>query len=342
MSKKIVYIPVALVLSALLFFGFSAIPTDEPQKVRFASIIPKDSPWELGINNYISKVETKTNNQLKFKTYFGGQLGGEVEMIKSVAMGSLEGGAFTLAAISEALSIPQLQVFEMPFLFNSDEEADYVMDKSFDLMSTLLDQKGLVLVMWGTNGWRSFGTKSKAIRTPEDMKGLKMRSQESDVYIEFYKSLGATPVPIATPEVLISLKTGMVDGYDQTPVFSLSTGWANSSKYFTVSNHIYQPGAIVMSKKFFEKLSSSNKEAVLSKAELPELQKLARSSIREEGKDILAMFPTFNIELIYLTKEQREAFKNTTKVVYEKMKPIMGKSIFKFIDIHLNKYRSTH
>jgi tripartite ATP-independent transporter DctP family solute receptor len=315
--------------------------SQEPNRVRFGSVIPKDSPWEEGINAYIKNVETKAGGKIKFKTYLGGQLGGEVEMVKSVAMGSLDAGAFSIAAVSEALSIPQLQVFEMPFLFNSDEEADYVMDQMFDVMSKVFEQKGLVLVMWGTNGWRSFGTKSKPILSPADLKGLKMRSQESDVYINFYKTMGATPVPISTPDVLVALKTGMVDGYDQTPVFSLSTGWINTVKHFTLSKHIYQPGCIVFSKKYFDKLSPELQEAILSKNERAALQKNARELIRKDDALILSTFPDLDVKVHNLTEAQREAFKKASEPVYTIMEAKMGKSVLNVTKSHIKKFRES-
>lgn len=329
MKRFFVLVLVALILSS----------SQEPNRVRFGSVIPKDSPWEEGINAYIKNAETKAGGKIKFKTYLGGQLGGEVEMIKSVAMGSLDAGAFTVAAVSEALSIPQLQVFEMPFLFNSDEEADYVMDQMFDVMSDVFAKKGLVLVMWGTNGWRSFGTKSKPVLSPADLKGLKMRSQESDVYINFYKTMGATPVPISTPDVLVALKTGMVDGYDQTPVFSLSTGWINTVKHFTLSKHIYQPGCIVLSKKYFEKLSPDVQEAILSKNERPALQKNSRELIRKDDAFILSTFPDMEIKVHNLTEAQRDAFKKASAPVYTTMEAKMGKSVLNVTNAHIRKFR---
>jgi TRAP-type transport system periplasmic protein len=338
MFKKIAF--VFIVFIALSAFTSNLNTTQEPKKVRFGSIIPKDSPWDEGITGYLKNTESKSNGKLKFKSYFGGQLGGEVEMIKSVAMGSLEGGAFTTAAIAEAVSLPALQIFEMPFLFNSDAEADYVMDKMFDPMSKFLEMKGLVLVLWGTNGWRCFGTKTKPIYTPADLKGLKMRSQESEVYVKFYEKLGATPLPLATPDVLVALKTGMVDGFDQTPVYSLSTGWVNTGKHFTLSKHIYQPGAIVFSKKFFDKLSEEEKKAILSKDNIAQLQQNARQLIRNEDDAVLGIIKDSGVNVIELTAEQRDAFKKATAPVYKEMEQKIGPNMFKLVNTHIKNFRA--
>ena len=105
-------------LIIILAFSFTSLFAQT--KVRFGSVIPKDSPWEMGINDYIKEVESKSGSALKFRTYLGGQMGGEVEMIKGLAMGTLDAGAFSSAAVAEALDIPEFQVFELPFLFNNN------------------------------------------------------------------------------------------------------------------------------------------------------------------------------------------------------------------------------
>lgn len=328
-------------IAFLLLASFISLTafTQNTYKIRIGSVIPPDSPWEEGINEYIKKVESKAGGQITFKKYLGGQLGGEVEMIKSIAMGSLEAGAFSTAAIAEALGIPELETLELPFLFESDQEADYVMDNLFETISKYFEEKGVVLIMWGTNGWRSFGTKNKAITSPNDLKGLKMRSQESDVYINFYKTMGATAVPMATPDVLMALKTGMVDGYDQTPVFSLSTGWINTVKYFTVSKHIYQPGAVIISKKFFDKLPDNLKEAVSVKSDRIALQNKSRNAVRTEDAAVLNSFPDLGITVTNLTKVQRDEFKKASEPVYKALEKKIGSHIIKLVRDKIKEYK---
>lgn len=310
-------------------------------KFRFGSVIPPDSPWEEGINEYVKKVENKSGGQITFKKYLGGQLGGEVEMIKSIAMGSLDGGAFSTAALAEALNIPELETLELPFLFESDKEADYVMDNLFDVIGKYFEDKGVILIMWGTNGWRSFGVKNKPIQGPNDLKGLKMRSQESSVYINFYKTMGSTAVPLAIPDVLMSLKTGMVDGYDQTPIFSYSTGWINSVSYFSVTRHIYQPGAIVVSKKFYDKLDDNLKQALMVKSERATLQAKSRSLVRAEDQATLEGFPALGVKVNTLTKAQRDEFKKASEPVYKQLESKVGSHIIKLVRNKIKEYQSS-
>lgn len=330
-------------MKSLIILFFFLLITPQEYKVRLGSVVPKDSPWETGLKEYINHVEEKSGNAIKFRTYLGGQLGGEVEMVKSIAMGTLEAGAFSTAAIAEALSIPELLVFELPFLFKSDDEVDYIMDKvMFNQMSGLLAKKGLILIMWGTNGWRNFGTKEKPIVKPSDLKGLKMRSQESEVYVNFYKATGATPVPISTPDVLVALKTSMVDGFDQTPIFSVSTGWISTIKYFTLSKHIYQPGAIVFSKRFFDKLPANLKSIVSIPVVREELQNKSRSYVRTDDAEVSkSIEKDFGVKIIELTEQQRNEFKKVSQPVYTSLEKKVSPNILKLINAELAKYRQS-
>ncbi|MBI2966372.1 MAG: TRAP transporter substrate-binding protein [Bacteroidetes bacterium] len=309
-------------------------------KLRLGSVVPQDSPWEKSLKEYTSFVDQKSGGKIKTRMYLGGQLGGEVEMVKSVALGTLEAGAFSNAAIAEALNIPELQAFELPFLFNSDEEADAVMDALFNYYSEILAKKGVILIQWGTNGWRNFGCKKTTITKPADMKGLKMRSQEADVYVNLYKALGATPVPIQTPEVLVALKTGMVDGFDQTPIFSVSTGWVTTVKSYSVTRHIYQPGAVIVSKKFMDKLPADMKSLVLSPDKRPEFTKKSRSVVRTEDSEVLSTIETnFGTKVIHLTDAQRAEFIKAVQPVYAVMEKIIGVKTMQMVRQEIEKYR---
>src|SRR5690606_28549620 len=138
--------------------------------------------------------------------------------------------------------VPELNVFELPFLFESDAEVDFVLDKLRPDVKKLLDQRGFVFGMWAENGWHGYGAKGRCVQKPEDMIGLKMRSQESRIHLETYKAFGASPVELPVPEVLSSLQTGVVDGFSNTPLFSFATSWYQGVDHFSYTKHMYQPG----------------------------------------------------------------------------------------------------
>ncbi|MDW8236118.1 MAG: TRAP transporter substrate-binding protein [Bacteroidia bacterium] len=312
-------------------------------KLRIGSTIPYDSPWEEALNTYIKAAEEGAPGKFSFRKFLSGQLGGEIEMVRSLRMGTLDMGVFSIGGLAEGLSMPELLALEMPFLFESDEEVDYVMDALFDEFKRRLAAKDVVLIFWGVNGWRNFGCATRPILTPADLKGLKMRAQETPLYIEMYKALGATPVPIPTPDVLMALKNRMVEGFDQTLVFSVSTGWLGQIQHYTLSRHVYQPGALVMSKKAFDKLSPDLQKALLVETKRADLQNTGRKLVRDEEQSILAgIEKQGNVRFYRLTSQQREAFRKAVEAATPKLEAALGpegKALLQQVRARLTEFR---
>jgi len=326
-----------LVLGGLLFAQI---------KLRIGSTIPYDSPWEEALDTYLKAVEEgASKGKVVFRKYLSGQLGGEVEMVRSLRMGTLDMGVLSVGGLAEGLSMPELLVWEMPFLFESDEEVDYVMDALFGEFSRRLSEKGIVLVLWGVNGWRNFGCATRPILSPADLKGLKMRAQETPIYIELYKTLGATPVPMPTPDVLMALKNRMVDGFDQTVVFAVSTGWMGQVKHYTLTRHIFQPGAIVISKRVFDKLPPEVQKALLVEQRRASIQAYGRKAVRDEEQSILASVEKEGSVKIYrLTPQQREAFRKAVEAARPRFEAHLGpagKALLAQVQAKLAEYRRT-
>ncbi|MCS7163014.1 MAG: TRAP transporter substrate-binding protein DctP [Bacteroidia bacterium] len=313
-------------------------------KLRVGSTVPYDSPWEEALNTYIKAVEAAAGpGKISFRKFLSGQVGGEVEMVRNLRLGFLDIGVISIGGLAEGLSMPELLALEMPFLFESEGEVDYVLDQLFDEFNRRLSEKGVVLVLWGVNGWRNFGCATRPILTPADLKGLKMRAQETPLYIEMYKTFGATPVPMATPDVLMALKNRMVEGFDQTPVFSVSSGWLGQVKYYTLSQHVYQPGGIVISKKVLDNLPADLQKALLVRERRLELQEIGRKLVRDEEQSILASIESEgNVQIYRLTPAQREAFRKVIEAARPKFEAHLGpagKSLLAQIQAKIAEYR---
>jgi TRAP-type C4-dicarboxylate transport system substrate-binding protein len=219
--------------------------------IKLATVAPEGSPWTNELSKLKKRIESESGGQIKIKVYPGGQMGGENEILQQVIRGKLQGAGLTAGALAN--TIKEINVLEIPYLFSGFQQADCVLDKHvLDDYKALFEAKGLIFVTWAENGYRSIGTKSKLIKTPDDMKGIKIRIQESPVHIAYWKQMGVSGIPIAIPEVLPSLQTGVVDGFDNTPLFTLAAEWQTAIKYFSLTRHIYQPAAIVYSKKFVQ------------------------------------------------------------------------------------------
>ena len=306
--------------------------------IKFGTVAPDGTPWANQLKAIKKRIEKQSNGQIKMKLYLGGMLGGEVEMVRAVRRGRLQGWGGSTASVAEGARIPQLQLMELPFLFRSFAEADHVLDKVVrDDYVKILAKKGFAFAQWHENGWRNFASKKKPIKTLADLQGMKMRSQESPVHLAMYKALGAQAESIAVPEVLGALKTGMVDGFDNTPLFSSATGWYEGIKFYTISQHIYQPAVIMYSKKFMDKLPVELRRIVIG--DEPKETKKGRASVRNMRGALLKNFRDTGIKVYTMTKAERKPFIAACKKVHKKFAKKVGRKLLKKVNKALAKLR---
>lgn len=314
------------ILLLCLIISFSA----SAARIKFGTVAPDGTPWASILQDISKRVKKESKGKLKIKTYLGGQLGGELEILNGIRRGRIEGGGLTSAALASV--IPEMDILELPYIFESYEEADYVLDKYlFEMFTKLFDEKGLVLVMWAENGWRNIGHKSKLVKKPEDLKGEKIRSQESKAHLAWWNAVEASPVAIAVPEVLSSLQTGVVSGFDNTALFTLAAEWHTSIKNFTVSRHIYQPAAVVYSKRFWKKMKPAEKKILMLDGN--KMAPDSRVAVRALGAELLETLKSTGIKTHVLTESEKNAFKAKIKGLHKKVIKEVGGKAQKVFDL---------
>lgn len=178
-----------------------------PFELNVGSLAPKGTPWMEVLEKMEAQVEAASDHRINVILRPPGVMG-EVEMVQETKKGErLQGCAVTTAALAEGGGVPLLSIVELPFLFRDSKEADHVLDNVlWKPASEVLSKQGLVLGVWSENGWRSMATKGRAVKTPDDLKTLKIRSQESAVHMAMYKAFGATATQQPMIEVLFSLQ----------------------------------------------------------------------------------------------------------------------------------------
>ena len=312
----------------------------DPIVLKLATVAPEGTPWSDGLAQFKTLVETKSGGAIKVKLFLGGMLGDENETVQQTQRGQIQGVGGSTGAI--ATLVPEVNVLELPFLFRNAGEADKVLDGvALPVLEKAFRARGLVLGFWSENGYRSFGTSFGFIKSPADLKGRKMRSQENPVHLEMYKAFGASPVPIPTTEVLTSLQTGVIQGYDQTPLYASAGQWLSSTKFYTLSNHIYQPAAIVFNKTFFDGLSAPNQAVLL--AARAELVPKMRREIRALNPILLENFPLMGVQLYTPNATELASFEapaKTARDAYMAKASTGEKELYKLITADLSKMRS--
>lgn len=310
-----------------------------PWEMNIGSLAPKGTPWWDMLEKIEKNVEEGSNGQINVIIRPAGQLG-EVEMVRETRRGErLQACGVTTAAIAEGGAIKELQLVELPYLFNDNDEADYVLDEVlWQPMSDLLSRRGFVLAAWSENGWRNFGTKGRAIRTPDDLKSFKMRAQESDVHMAMYNTFGAQAVQKPMTEVLTALQSNVVDGLDNTALYIMSGGLGEALDYYTLSRHIYQPAAVIYSKRWFDTLTPELQQLLLEQKSLADE---GRAAIRAEDAAIIELMKE-DMEVIELTPEERAKFVEVARPMHaEFAASIDATELYQTISKALETYRAT-
>ena len=330
---------------AALLLAVSAQAGDGTIVIKGASVAPAGTPWAKWtkkVSKRVVKQAKAAGLKVKYKFYLSGRLGGEKETVEECRLGRLPVTGVSMGAIATA--VPSFNVFELPFLFRSDAEADHILDDiAFETMSKLLKKAGFVLLSVTENGWHGMGTQGSPILTASDFKGRKLRVQQSRVHLETFKALGASPVEMGVPEVLSALQNKVVDGFTNTPLFSFATNWYRAIQHYSITRHIYQPAVLVASKKWFDKQPKALQKILLDPKDRLKETKLSLRWIRALNGPLLAQFEANQIKVHHPSAAEIAKMGAATKVVHAKFRKFGGKDGAMLLDIiekGLKAYRS--
>ena len=165
---------ISLVCAGTLFDASSA--QAKGKKFKIATIAPDGTPWSVLLNTFKKRVRKATQKELKPKVYLNGIKGDEQSIVRQVYSGKLQAGGVSTAAL--ATVVPEMDILELPYAFPDFATADQVLGEVRPLVERILNQKGLTLLMYSENGYRSFATQNGCVKSPADLKAKKMRSQE--------------------------------------------------------------------------------------------------------------------------------------------------------------------
>jgi len=315
-----------------LGLGVLALPTDvraeEKYVLKVASMAPQGTPWSELVNAFKKRVEEKSGKRIEVKIYLGGKAGDENETVKKTSRGHLQAVAASSGALASL--VPEMHAVELPFLFRSFGEADYILDQVLtEPMKKHFRDRGLVFGFWSENGFRHFGAGSP-VKSPADLAGKKMRSQESPVHLETWRTYKAAAQALPTTEVLTALQTGAVEGFDQGLLFAIAANWHKSVKYITLSAHIYQPAALVYNKEWFDKLPADLQKVLEDEGKA--LTDTGRKLIRKINPELIKQVEKDGIQVIKLDNAQRAAFETASMPVRTWFRSSQGKNSVAILD----------
>jgi tripartite ATP-independent transporter DctP family solute receptor len=279
----------AAAITAALVAPLAVTPAFAQQRtLKIGYILSTDSQLGAGAKAMADELSKRTKGRLTLEQFPNSALGGEVEMLKGVQLGTIDIAFITGAPLPNI--VPDVGVFNIPFLFRNAAHAHVVMDGPVgqEYLKKFRD-KDLVALAWGENGMRHITNSKRPVRAPEDLKGMKLRLPQSDVMLAGFKALGADVAPLAFPQLYNALQTGQFDGQENPIATILASKFAQVQKHLTVSGHVYDPAVIVMSVDAFEDLAEGDKEAIIEAAKIgAQASRAYAAKAQEEGVSTLA------------------------------------------------------
>jgi len=337
------WIKQALLSSAVPILLLSASGSEasgvSERAIKLGYGIQEEHPLGKGVNRFVEIVNEKTGGKFKIRTYPNGSLGSESQMISAT-----QGGVQEIVIPSSAPVVgvvKEFAVFDLPFLFNTEKEADAVLDGPVG--QQLLDKltsKGLIGLCFWENGFRVVTNSKRPITKSEDIGGLKIRTMQSPVYIDAFNTLGANAVPMAFTEVYTALETKAIDAQENPFGIIHASKFNEVQKYLSATKHSYAPYVVIVGKRFWDRLSAEEKK-VLQDA-CVEARGFQRQVSREENAKILEDLKSKGMVYNELSPEELEKMQLKLKPVVDKFTKEVGPELVSQTRAEIEKVRKAN
>ena len=304
--------------------------------LKIGHVEPEDRSTHKALLNFKKNVEEKSKGRLKIEIYPNGALGGDVQLMEAVATGSLDMALPSTSVLTTYSD--EFGILDMPYLFKDAKSAFAAMDGD---LGTILNKKledgnvGLLNLGYNFNGIRNMTNNKRPIKTPDDLKGLKMRCMSNQVYIKMFEALGANATPMSWSELFTALQQGTVDGEENPASLIYEAKFQEVQKYISTTEHIYDFCGIVINRNFYEGMDEQARK-ILDDAVQTKLIDEQRSMELDNNDEYLKKLQEEGMELTELTAEERKAFADKVAPMYENWETTYGQDIVDAVE----KYRA--
>lgn len=311
----------SLLAAAALAAAAVLAPAHAQTPMKISISIGQNSHQGIAIDTFAREVERRTNGRIKVQPFYSDALGGERESIEAVQLGTQE---LTFSSTGPVPNfVPAARILDIPFLFRDKAHARAVLDGPIGQeMLKEFESKGFKALGWAENGVRHMTNSKRAVNTPDDLKGLKMRTMENPVHVAAYKGFGIITTPMAFPEVFTALQQGTVDGQENPLSVIMAAKFDQVQKHLTLTGHVYSPAIWLMNKAAFDKLSPADQKIFLDAA--AEGTKANRARVDEDDAKGVAELRSKGMQVI--ENPDRARFQAALSPVYAEFEKQFGKA----------------
>ena len=315
MKKIGLIILILSIISVSVFAGGNKEADSDVIKITIGHGVPEPTAEHQGFLKFKELIEAESNGRFQVEIFPNQQLGGDRELTESVQLGNLTITGPSSAPLASFAN--GFYVLDLPFLFADRDEVYRVLDgEAGQKLLGSLDQYNLKGLGYMENGFRNVTNSRKEIKSPADLKGLKIRTMENDLHLAAWKQLGANPTPMAFGEVFTALQQKTVDGQENPFELIANNKFYEVQDYISATRHIYSPYVIVINKKFYEGLTADD-QALVDSAMKRAVDFQRKEALKAEKKSIDTIIAS-GTKVTELSKAEIDVFR-------EKLVPVQGK-----------------
>ncbi|GAB1386656.1 TRAP transporter substrate-binding protein [Melaminivora sp.] len=324
-------------LAALVAAGAVQAQDFKPRIVRFGYGLVDESNQGRAVRFFAQEVEKATGGKMKIRAIGNASLGSDTQMQQALIGGAQEmmvGSTATLVGIA-----PQMALWDTPFLVSSAKEADALLDGPVgEKVKATLTPKGMVGLAYWENGFRNLTNNKHPVAKLEDMNGIKLRVMQNNVFLDSFKALGANAVPLPFSELFTALETKAVDGQENPFNTVLSSKFYEVQKYLTVTNHVYSPWIVTVSKKWWDQLTPAEQKVLQDAAN--KSRDFERQDTRAEAAKALADLKQKGMAVNELAPAEVARMRDKLTAVHASVAASVGQDVWKQAQDELARIRA--
>ena len=333
---KRLFIKSVLATVALAACGLASAQDIKERTIKFGLNSPEGHPAVAGMRKFASAVEAKSGGKIKVQLFLNGSLGSD-----QATLSALKGGTVEMAVMNSGIlasEVKALEIFDFPFLFANEKEADAIVDGPIgQKMHAALADRGIVGLSYWELGFRNITTGKKVITKVDDIAGLKLRVIPNAINVDWVSALGANPTPLAFPEVYAAMEQKAIDGHENPFSVINANKFYEVQKHLAVTNHQYNPQAVIVSKKLWDSLSADEKK-IFDEAAV-EATKFQRQFNREQMGVALDNLKKNGMQVTEFNAAEMAKFRDKMKPVIDKHSAIVGPDVVNALQAELGKLR---
>jgi len=323
----------------LLLFLVIGLRAQKVYTIKIATVAPDGSSWIRQFREFETEMNELTNGQMKFRIYSSGVQGGEKDVLRKMQLGQLDVGTFTGVGLGEI--VPEVRLFDLPFLFRNGAEVDYVTEAFFDEFQAKFNAKGFFLAGWAEVGFVYLFT-NIPVTNLADFRNVKMWLWKGDPLAKaIFDEMNISAVPLDITDVHTSLQTGLIDGVYISPYAGLALQWHTKTKYmldYPLTNSI---GAILITTKKLDSIPEDLRKIFIEKTKENTRQIVLAS--RRDNRESIQVLKDNGMILTKLKKDAEQDFINAGIRTRDRLAgDLYSRDMLEHILALLQEYRNTH